>query len=218
MRVHCESSGPTPPLGWTVIKVTSINDGADPTTWPVRLHPAEATISFIVDGVRHRGVEQVDSVVETVTLDPGQAISTGVLMSVGDRGPVLPDAGGIDLQVAVRPPGPAEETVSNHIEIRVVEDEAAAGRSRALRALDSAATAVRDGAESDTADVVAALRALPDAHRAWAATALLPAAPLPDDPLLEAARRVRLSAATPDPIAEFVVAGVPHARWAHITE
>jgi hypothetical protein len=189
MQVLCSSSGPVSPEGWAVLRVTSINDGTRPVAWPIRLHPSEATVSFIVDGVRHRGAEQVDSIVETVSLDPGQAVSTGVLVSVSDRGVMLPDVGEIEIQLAITPPGTTDEVLSNTVIVEVVDDEATHRGGRTLAELDAAAVALRDGESSDSDEVLTYLTDVDPADRAWTATALLPAAPLPEDGLLEAARQ-----------------------------
>jgi hypothetical protein len=166
-------------------------------------------VSFLVDGVRHRGAEQVDSIVETVDLGPGQAISTGVLVSASDRGLVLPDAGPVGVRVAIRPPGPSDEVLSDAVVVDVVDDEEAAARGRALTRLDAAARALRDSGSSDVGEVIACLRDIEPENRVWAATALLPAAPLPDDGLLRAARRV-IAEGGDDGVARAVLDGEPH--------
>lgn len=194
MRIECRPAGPVPVGGWVVLHVTSINDGAAPVAWPVRLHPAEATVSFVVDGVRHRGAEQVDSIVETTVLEPGWAISTGVLVSVGDRGVILDQIGEVEIRVAVQPPGAVDEVLSEPVPVEVVGAGDAADEAfaieRSVVAVDAAARAVREGEVDDGGELDALLAELPPDDRAWVATALLPAAPWPDDPVLEAARRI----------------------------
>lgn len=223
MRIECE---PVTSLnaGIAVLRVTSVNDGDETVSWPVRLHPSESTIAFMIDGTRCVGVEQIDSIVSTVQVPPGQALSTGVALRVDEITPgpdSLLDAGSggtIDVQVVVSPPGAYGEVASNHCELRAAEQSADgdAGETGAgLGGLDAAAWAAREGAEATDDDATdafeQALGEIDPGDRAWIATALLPAAPFADDVLLVAARRLEESQDDTDAVAVAVLEGVPHA-------
>lgn len=192
MRVICDAIAPVPVGGWAVLRVTSINDEDTQTAWPTRLHPDESTVSFVINGVRHRGVEQVDSVVETAALQPGQALSTGVLLGVSDRGEILPEPGDFELQVAISRPGTSHEVLSNMVVVSVTDlaDTPDDGQRALLSELDAQAVALRDGETTVTTAMDSLFGAMSDDDRAWVATALLPPAPAISDPLLLAAHRM----------------------------
>lgn len=220
MRVECEAVTPLE-AGLAVLRVTAINDGDTTVEWPVRLHPSESTVAFVIDGTTVRGVEQIDSIVATVPVPPGQAVSTGVALRLDEitPAPALPDAdrgGTIDVRVVVSPPGAHGEVRSSRCAVEVAEARDAADRG-ALERLDAAARAARN-ADPDTAGssddrdpaIAETLGSLDPAQRAWVATALLPAAPLADDVLLAVARRLGELEDRDDAVASMVLAGVPH--------
>ena len=208
VRVVCRVDGPVSAGGRAVLRVTSINDGPEAVEWPVRLHPAEATVSFLVDGVRHRGAQQVDSTVETTVLEPAMAVSTGVLLPVGAVDP-LP-GGAVEIRVAVQPPGAVDEVISDPVVVEVGDGTGDRGIGRSLDDLDAAARSVRAGEPPGGADLAAMLSELGSHDRAWVATALLPPAPWPDDVLLEAARGLVEQGADDADLDRAVLDGVPH--------
>lgn len=181
MQVRCEPIGPVVPGDPAIVRVTSVNDGDRSVEWPIRLHPSESTVSFVIDGERHRSAEQIDSIVETVTLEPGAAVSTGVAVPLGAD----VRAGEIELQLAVQPPGAGDEVLSDPC--RVVVEGTASDEAAPVGALDELAWSVRNGDAADDAGVASALESFAEPDRPWIATALLPAAPRRDDVLLEAA-------------------------------
>lgn len=214
MRVVCEPIGPVAVGDPAIVRVTSVNDGERAVDWPIRLHPSESTISFVVDGEPRQGVEQIDSIVETVTLEPGDAVSTGVAVPLDDG------AGEFELRLAVRPPGAGDEVLSNLCRIVVQPSGTAVDEAAApLTTLDQLAWSVRNGEGTDHEAVSTALESFAEQKRPWIATALLPAAPSSDDVLLVAAtslladRRAgadESSAPAWARIADAVLAGRPH--------
>lgn len=194
--------------GGPVLRVTSINDTAAPVDWPVRLHPSESTVAFVVDGERVQGTEQIDSIVDTVTLAPGQAVSTGVRLAVDGSGVVAADAATTEVQIAVSPPGAYGEVLSNVVAL--VADpqgqEPADADTDAVATLDRLAWEHRDGETDGPTAVQDALARFGPDDRPWIATALLPAAPMADDVLLAAARRLSAGAEA-DPGADQGAAG-----------